>query len=341
MLGGTPSIDVAAHTVVVTWGISDPLFLGAYSVIAGVSVLAAVLWRWRAVSRGDRDREPNAIELGYLIDGPLGACFSSLAGLWRTRAVATAPLSTIRSRGEPTADKSKLTRALHQALRTPQSWPAAVADGPVRLALWGLQKRLIRRGWLIDEDRAARIRMVALPVFGLAAVGVLRLAAVVNDAGAGGRPGAEVGLLVEVVATLAVATLLLRRPRMSAVARREVRWARRRMRYLSPRGGHNWGAASPKELMFAVALYGPAVLWACDPRLASVIGTDSQERARDPVDVELAVVEGIGRARRRRRRVRLWGSGPGAGNLDWIVDATRPSRFWRLVWWFQRVRRAL
>jgi uncharacterized protein (TIGR04222 family) len=326
----------------VTWGISDPVFLAIYAAMAGVSVFAAVLWRWYATSGGDRAHEPTAIELGYLVDGPLGACYSSIAGLWRTHAVAPAPFSTIESDGEPPAGASKLTRALHEVLRTPQTWSAAVVDGSVRQALAELKRRLVRRGWLIDERRARRVRLVAVPLFVLAGVGLVRLAAVVGGSGAHGRPGAQVGLAVAVAATLAVAGRLVRRPWISTVARREVRWARRRRRYLSPRGDHRWSTASPKDLMFAVALYGPPVLRACDPQFARAIDADPGERAREPIDVELAVAEGVGRLRRRRRHIRLWGHGgpvPGGGNLGRLF-ARRPSRFSRLMWRLQSAWRA-
>jgi uncharacterized protein (TIGR04222 family) len=326
----------------VTWGISDPVFLAAYAAVAGVNVFAAVLWRWYATSGGDRDHEPTATEVGYLVDGPLGACYSSIAGLWRSRAVAPAPFSTIESRGEPPAGASKLTRAFHEVLRTPRTWSAAVVDDSVRQALVELKRRLIRRGWLIDDRRARRVRLVAVPLFGLAGIGVVRLAAVVGGSGTHSRPGADVGLAVAVAATLVVAGRLVRRPRISTVARREVRWARRRRRYLSPLGDHNWSAASPKDLMFAVALYGPPVLWACDPHFARTIDADPDERAREPIDVELAVAEGVGRLRRRRRPMRLWKDGgpvPGGGNLGRLF-ARRPGRFWRLMWRLQSAWRA-
>lgn len=319
-----------------TWGVSDPAFLVAYAVAAGVGVFGAALWRWYATSGGDRSHEPTAIELGYLVDGPIGACYASIAGMWRRHAVALAACSTIESRRDPPAGASRLTRALHQALRTPQTWTAAVVDGSVRQALAELRRRLIRRRWLIDERRARRIRLAAVPAFGVAAIGIVRLAVVVGGSGTRGRPGAEVGLAVAVAVTLIAAARLLRQPRLSTVARREVRWARLRRRYLSPSGDHKWNTARPRDLMYAVALYGPPVLLACDPRFARVIGADPQEQAREPVDVELAVVEEAARlGRRRRRRIRLWerrGPVPGAGNLGWLGTRGRPSRFWRLMW---------
>jgi uncharacterized protein (TIGR04222 family) len=328
-------IDVTAHTDDVKWGISDPVFLATYGTIAGVGLFAAVLWRWYGTSGGDRTHEPTAIEVAYLIDGPLGACYASIAGLWRARAVAGGGLSTIVSRGEPPAGASTLTRALHQVLRTPQSWTAAVVDGSVRQALAELKRRLIRRGWLVDDGRARRVRLVAVPLFGVAAIGMVRLTTVVGASGANGRPGAQVGLAVAVATTLVVAGHLLRQPRISTVARREVRWARRQRLHLSPRY-HNWSTASPRDLMFAVALYGPPVLMACDPDFARTIGADPQEHAREPIDVELTVAEGI--ASVRRRRIRLWDSGGAVSDLDqlgWMLGGKQPSRFWRLMWRLQ------
>lgn len=339
MSGACPRlIDSAAHTVDVTWGISDPLFLTVYATIAGVGMIAAALWRWYATSGGDRDHEPSAVELGYLIDGPLQACYSSIAGLWRVNAVEAAPFSTLRSRGEPPAGASRLTRALHQALRTPQSWTGVVMDGSVQQALAHLKRRLIRRGWLIDERRARRVRWVAAPLFGIGGVGVVRFAVVVGRSGMHGRPGAEVGLAVAAATTLLVAARLLQRPWISTRARQELRWARLKRRHLSPRANHSWVTASPKDLMYAAALYGRPVLLACDSRLARTITINLQERASEPVDVELAVVERLARVR-RRRRVRLWGPVPGAGNVDWMVGA-RPGRFWRLMWRLQSAWRA-
>jgi hypothetical protein len=130
----------------------------------------------------------------------------------------------------------------------------------------------------------------------------------------------------------------VRRPRISTVARREVRWARGRRRYLSPDGDHNWGTASARDLMFAVALYGPPVLRACAPDFARAIGADPRERPREPVDVELAVADRVSRLGRRHRRVRLWNRGgpaSGADELGWILGGGRPGGFWRLVWRLQ------
>jgi uncharacterized protein (TIGR04222 family) len=327
----------------VTWGLSDLFFLAAYGMVAGAGVFGAMLWRWYATSGGDREHEPSAVEVAYLVDGPLGACYASIAGLWRAHAVAGAELCTAVSRGRPPAGASKLTRALHQVLRTPHTWTAAVVAGPVRQALTQLRGRLIRRGWLVDDARARRARLAAVPLFGVAAVGMARLAAVVGGSGAPGRPGAQVGLAVAVAATLVVAGRLVRQPRISTVARRELRWARRRRLYLSPRGNHNWSQASPGDLMFAVALYGPSVLRACDPAFARTIGADPQERAREHLDVELAVADGIAHVRARRRRIRLWHDGgsssSGVGGPDWVLGG-RPNLFWRAMWLLRQAWRA-
>jgi uncharacterized protein (TIGR04222 family) len=334
---------VATHTDEVTWGIGDLVFLAGYVEVAGASTVAAVLWRWYATSGGDREHEPTATELGYLVDGPLGACYASIAGLWRVHAVVGAGFSTVVSRGEPPAGASRLTRALHQALRTPQTWTAAVVDGTVAQALAELKRRLVRRGWLVDDARAGRLRLAAVPLFGVAALGTVRLAAVVGASHTTGDPGADVGLAIAVAATLLVAGRLVRRPRISTVARREVRWARGRRRYLSPHGDHNWSTASARDLMFAVALYGPPVLRACAPDFARAIGADPREHPRAPIDVELAVADGLSHLGRRHRRVRLWSRGgpaSGADELRWILGGTRPGRFWRLVWRLQTVWRA-
>ena len=337
-------IDVAAHTDDVTWGIGDLVFLAGYGAVAAAVAVTAVLWRWYATSGGDREHEPTAIELGYLVDGPLGACYASIAGLWRVRAVVGARFSTVVSRGEPPAGASRLTRTLHEVLRTPQTWTAAVVDTTVGQALAELRRRLIRRGWLVDDARAKRVRLAAVPLFGVAAVGVIRVAAVVGESRTAGNPGADVGLAVAVAATLVLACRLVRRPRISTVARREVRWARGRRRYLSPKGDHKWSTVSARDLMFAVALYGPPVLRACDPDFARAVGADPRERAREPLDVELAVAGGISRlSRRRRRRIRLWNRGgpvSGADGLGWLLGGRRPGRLWRLVWRLQSAWRA-
>jgi hypothetical protein len=83
---------------------------------------------------------------------------------------------------------------------------------------------------------------------------------------------------------------------------------------LSPRTNHQWSAASRSDLMFAVALYGPPVLGACDPDFALRIGADPQERAQEPIDIEPDFAYGITRVRRRRRRFKLWDNG-GVSNV--------------------------
>jgi uncharacterized protein (TIGR04222 family) len=267
------------HTGGMTWGISGPHFLAAYAMLVAGALLISLLSRWWVGSHGD-DREPNVLELAYLNDRAGLACQITMAGLRRAAAVHGADLSTLVANGPLPAGSSLLARALHGALRQPQTWSATLADPQVGAALRRLKRTLLRRGWLLSPAQQRRIKLGVAPLFAVAAAGLALLVASAMGAGSAGGPGSVVGLILACAATLLAGWYLWEVPEVGRVGRRLLRNARRTHAQLAPRRGLIWSHRSVQEMMIGMALFGPQPLLAVDPGFAHLVGV--RRAARSP-----------------------------------------------------------
>ncbi|WP_200214240.1 TIGR04222 domain-containing membrane protein [Micromonospora coerulea] len=260
------------------WGVSGPLFLLDYlAAVAGTLALALAiraLTGWRT-----RGEPPSTVELAYLTDRAGLACQVGMAALRRGGVVRLGELSTLSVDGPPPGGSAPLVRALHAALRRPQTWAAVLADPAVGRALRRMVGRLVRDGWLLTPRQRRRMVVGTLPLFGVAAVGVTRLIDSAVEGRTAGGPASVAGLLLCCLATALAGWWLCEVPETGTAARRLLRRQRRAHAELAPERRPAWSERSTDELLNAMALFGPRPLLAVDPRFAELVGVDL-ERTR-------------------------------------------------------------
>ncbi|SBT66693.1 TIGR04222 domain-containing protein [Micromonospora sediminicola] len=255
------------------WGVSGPLFLLDY--LGAVAVAAAIALAVRELTgRRAAGATPDRVELAYLTDRALLACQVGIAALRRAGGVSTGELATLRANGPPPARPSGLVRALHTALRRPQTWAAVLADPDVARALRRMVGRLVRDGWLLTRAQRRRIALGTLPLFAIAAVGVTRLVDSAVEGRSAGGPASVAGLLLCCLATALGGWWLTEVPETGAAARRLLRRLRREHADLDPERRPTWQGRDTDALLTAMALFGPRPLLAVDPAFAVQVGVD-------------------------------------------------------------------
>ncbi|MER5705444.1 TIGR04222 domain-containing membrane protein [Micromonospora sp. NPDC002296] len=278
------------------WGVDGPQFLVDYVVAVAVALTVALSVRW-LTGRRTRGREPGVTALAYLTDRTVLACQVAAAALCRAGVLRVGELSTMVATGPPPARSGPLVRAVHAAVRQPQTWAAVLADPGVNQVLRRLVARLLRDGWLLTPWQRRRIALAALPLFGVAAVGILRLAESALLSRDVGGPASVVGLLLACGATLLGGWRLCEVPEIGATARRLLRRTRRAHADLDPQHRPVWRERGAGELLTAMALYGPRPLLAVDPTFAELVGV-RDESPRPPTPRQLARRERRGALRR-------------------------------------------
>ncbi|WP_405096454.1 TIGR04222 domain-containing membrane protein [Micromonospora sp. NBC_01412] len=278
--GSTPILD---H---VLWGVDGPHFLLDYAVavVAALAVALAVRWLIGRRTRGD---EPGLMELAYLTDRAALACQVAAASLRRAEAVRPAELATMVAVAPFPARSAPLVRAVHTAVRRPQTWAAVLADPGVNRALRRLVAGLLRDGWLLTRWQRRRIALGAVPLFAVAAVGILRLVESAAQSRDAGGPASVVGLLLGCGVTLLGGWWLCEVPEIGAAARRLLRQARRTHADLDPQRRPAWSERGTDELLTAMALFGARPLLAVDPRFADMVGVHD-DRPRPPTPRQAA-----------------------------------------------------
>ncbi|MEU4481136.1 TIGR04222 domain-containing membrane protein [Micromonospora sp. NPDC023966] len=260
------------------WGVSGPLFLLDY-VTAVAGALAVALAVRELTGRRARGGTPDPIELAYLTDRALLACQVGVAALHRAGVVRRGELATLSVDGPPPPRSPALVRALHAALRRPETWAAVLADPGVGRALRRLVGRLVRDGWLLTPAQRRRIALGTLPLFVVAAVGVTRLVESAVEGRDAGGPASVAGLLLCCLATALGGWWLCEVPETGAAARRLLRRQRREHAELDPQRRPAWRERDTDQLLTAMALFGPRPLLAVDPGFAVQVGVDP-ERGR-------------------------------------------------------------
>ncbi|MEU5940918.1 TIGR04222 domain-containing membrane protein [Micromonospora sp. NPDC047548] len=256
------------------WGIGGQRFLVDYTIAVAGALLIALSTRW-ATGRRTRGKEPGPIELAYLTDRAVLACQVGVAALRRAGVVRVGDLATLVVDGPPPASSAPLVRAIHAALRGPQTWAAVLADPAVSRALRRLVARLVRDGWLLTPAQRRRMTWSVAPLFLVAAVGVIRLVESAVEARDAGGPASVAGLLLSCMATLLTGWWLTEVPETGAAARRLLRQRRRVHADLAPARRPTWSGRGSEELLTAMALFGPRPLLAVDPRFADLVGVDA------------------------------------------------------------------
>jgi uncharacterized protein (TIGR04222 family) len=234
-------------------------------VLAVAALLITVLVR-RALAQGRVDPrwEPGPEELGYVNGNALQAVTVSLAGLRAANAISVES-GTITVIGSPPPAPSELTWAVYQAVqRSPMRTLALVKDRSIAPALAHLHDTLVRHGWLLSGRRRNAMRLAALPMFVVLALGFARVVAGMQA----GKPVGFVVMLTVVVGILTLPTLVVSprsRAGQSAMARTRAAHVR-----LDPRDHASAASAfGVGGAALAVGLFGAAALWSADPALAA------------------------------------------------------------------------
>lgn len=257
------------------WGVSGPVFLLDY--VAGVGGALAIALSVRSlVGWRTRGGPLSTVELAYLTDRAGLACQVGVAALRRAEVVHLGELATLSVVGMPPPGSAPLVRALHAALRRPQTWAAVLADPGVGRALRRLVGRLVRDGWLLTAGQRRRMMLGTVPLFAVAVVGVTRLVDSAVEGREAGGPASVVGLLLCCLATVLGAWWLCEVPETGSAARRLLRRQRRAYAQLAPQQRPAWSERDTNELLTAMALFGPRPLLAVDPHFAELVGVDPE-----------------------------------------------------------------
>jgi uncharacterized protein (TIGR04222 family) len=246
-----------------TWGIPGTTFLGLSAGVAAVALIVTLVVR-RSLAAGPLRQgwQPTGEELAYFAGGPGRAVLAALAGLGAEKAVASQS-GALAAIGRPPTAPSALTWAVYQEAQAGSPARRLSASPKVRAALGDIQSRLVDNGWLLDPGRRLLLRLAALPMFAVVALGVARYLA----GSANGKPVTFIAIMTAVA--VFVALLLLAVPSRNRAADAEVAGLRTRNSYLDPRSRPSMAFYGATGAAMAVGLYGAAALWVGDPAMAA------------------------------------------------------------------------
>jgi uncharacterized protein (TIGR04222 family) len=257
------------------------MFLVIYALSMALAAAATLSWRWWSTTGRATAEEPDTIELAYLNGGGLLACHVAAALLRLARVVAVGPLSTVVATRRTRSGTPPLARALHRAMTEPRAWSEVLANPRVAEALGHVHQRARRQGWVLSRRQQRRTSLGALPLFAVAAFGLVRLGAGLLDHDSIGGAGAVVGLILLVTATIIIGWYLTSSPVVSRSGRRLLRHQRRTHADLS---GHGI-----EDVTLGMALFGPAPLLTLEPEFAAELGIRRDVRYPFPRDFDTSL----------------------------------------------------
>jgi uncharacterized protein (TIGR04222 family) len=245
------------------------IFYGALCVL----VAAWFAWEWRrVVGRPDRRSDPRpdlgVYKLAMLSGGPQLAITTVAAKLGQEGFIQGGDAHrTLVAEGHLPTGADALERevfgTVHRSpgISTDDMRSEVAGSEPVK----HLKEELTQTGLLIEEGAAKRLGRLWILGAVLAAVGIARLIAALND-------GAEIGFLTVAVVAVVLGTFKIarKRPFLTARGRALVRAERERRPELRDH-------SSSSEFPYAVALWGSLALWGADPAFASTLGVPREE----------------------------------------------------------------
>lgn len=250
-----------------TWGISGPVFLVAYVVIA--LVVWAVGTRARRVladprrtrPAGDLDSRPH--DVAYLNGGAELAVYSALSAMHLREAITLAG-GRVTAAGRRDVLTDGLEIAIHSAAFSPVQRRRIPMLRAVAAQLETTEKRLVTDGLLLSTPQRAAIRKIGFWMLAVAGLGLVRLLAGIAEA----RP---IGfLLIALAGVLGVAAWqLLRAPVRTRAGNLALAELRERHHELGPSLRPDWSVYGPVGAALAVGVFGTSALVASDPALAS------------------------------------------------------------------------
>jgi uncharacterized protein (TIGR04222 family) len=247
-----------------TWGIAGPQFLWLYFGLAALAIIAVLIWR-RGYTGGPslrkaRDLTPTQ---AALINGDRRlAVYASLASLRAAGAIESDKRGYLKQLTLPPTGASELDRAVC-AIAGKQVTALGVQTNPlVREVLDRNEAELAQEGWLLDESTRRSVRLGALVVFTVVAIGIARIFAGIDN----NRPVTNLVLLM--IPVVVVAFALLRVPRVSASGKRLLTRMRRQAHHLAPSESPSWSTYGPQAAALSVGLFGVGAFWLADPAFA-------------------------------------------------------------------------
>jgi uncharacterized protein (TIGR04222 family) len=255
-----------------TWGISGPVFLVGYLVLAAVSVWITVLARRGAVAGSAGPAAPTELDpfaLALLAGGEVRALQAALAGL-RAR-----DLITSRGSGKLAAQRPlprgvhPLEAAVHRAIgKGPTKASKLLGDERVRSALAPLRPRLEGAGLVPTGPQKAARRAAALLLVPVFALGVFRfVAGVAND-----KPVTYLVIVLGVLAVVELVFLVGRTPARTKAGDKVLLQHTGRHEHLEPSLNPSWQTYGASGAALGVALFGAGALIAADPAFAAEAG---------------------------------------------------------------------
>ena len=250
-----------------TWGISGPVFLLVYVLLA-VMVAVTVRRTRRALTDVPATRPVDRLaerpyDVAYLNGGADLALCAALSAMHRSGTIATAGHGTVVAAARPEPRTDELERAVHHAAVVAVPRRELGDAGAVASALHRIESRLVDAGLLLSAERRASMRATAWWIFALAALGVVRII----DGIANGRAVGFLALLVLAVLVIGVVARV-RVPRRTRAGDAALRRLVDDHHALSPATGPDWEVYGPSGAALAVGVFGVGALWAADPAFA-------------------------------------------------------------------------
>lgn len=281
-----------------TWGISGSTFVAAYLLLAAVVGVSAVRARRaiadplrdrvrdRASTRpdrpvGDRPARDTAVDVdahphdvAYLNGGAELAVTSALSSMHLRGTVA--PLrGQLQAVGRLDPGTDPLERAVHLSAATLVRRGRLPQYRAVATALAAIEERLVDAGLLLSGEQSRRMRGVGWWLAAVAALGLIRVLAVIAEA----RPDGF--LLAAALAVAAVAMVqLLYAPRRSRTGDRTLAALRASHHDLAPDVRPDWVAYGPAGAALGVGIFGAGAVWASDPAFAGEIAVQRAAAGR-------------------------------------------------------------
>ncbi|GAA2582922.1 hypothetical protein GCM10010399_10820 [Dactylosporangium fulvum] len=247
-----------------TWGIAGPQFLWLYFGLAALAIVAVLIWR-RSYTGGPSVRKGHALTStqAALLNGDRRlAVYSSLAALRAAGAIESDSRGYLKQVNHPPTGASELDRAVYAAAGREITARGAQNDRLVNNVLARTEAEMAREGWLLDDNTRRTVRMGALVVFAVVALGVIRVFAGIGN----NKPVTNLILLM--IPVIVVAFLLLNVPRVSASGKRLLNTMRRESHHLHPRQSPAWSTYGPQAAALSVGLFGVGAIWLADPSFA-------------------------------------------------------------------------
>ena len=250
-----------------TWGISGPVFLVVYVLLAVLVAVAVRLTR-RALTDLPATLPVYRLaerpyDVAYLNGGADLALCAALSAMHRSGTIAAAGRGTVVAAARPEPRTDELERAVHHAAVVAVPRRDLGGAGAVASALHRIESRLVDAGLLRAAEHRARIRAASRWTFALAALGVVRIVDGIADDRA-------VGFLALLVLAVLVVGVLQRRsvPRRTLAGDEALRRLVDEHHALSPANRPDWQVYGPAGAALSVGVFGVGALWAADPAFA-------------------------------------------------------------------------